>query len=178
MDSLIFNNEVDSYETWVRLDLAYLMLSLVDLARQTLFLIFASILVLICGVVLLTLKKPEPKKSAPALTEEDTTESRAHRRKTRGTKKHDREDDEISLTEQGGGGEARTWELGHDSDSDDEDIQDVNRITDPVREDAAQNQRRQLPAGGPLEAHGLMSQAEDGDDHDDYFGEYASAPTK
>ncbi|KAJ7188151.1 hypothetical protein C8R46DRAFT_1053815 [Mycena filopes] len=42
LDSLIFNNEVDSYQSW------------------TLFLIFVSIFVLISGVVLLTHKKPEP----------------------------------------------------------------------------------------------------------------------
>ncbi|KAK0461173.1 uncharacterized protein EV420DRAFT_1530703 [Desarmillaria tabescens] len=42
LDSLIFNNEVDSYQSW------------------TLFLIFVSILILISGVVLLTHKKPEP----------------------------------------------------------------------------------------------------------------------
>ncbi|GLB37495.1 putative magnesium transporter NIPA [Lyophyllum shimeji] len=42
LDSLIFNDEVDAYQSW------------------TLFLIFVSILVLISGVVLLTHKKPEP----------------------------------------------------------------------------------------------------------------------
>ncbi|KAJ7783262.1 hypothetical protein B0H16DRAFT_1357895 [Mycena metata] len=42
LDSLIFNNQVDSYQSW------------------TLFLIFVSIFVLISGVVLLTHKKPEP----------------------------------------------------------------------------------------------------------------------
>ncbi|KAF9464989.1 hypothetical protein BDZ94DRAFT_1255042 [Collybia nuda] len=42
LNSLIFNDEVDAYQSW------------------TLFLIFASILVLISGVVLLTHKKPEP----------------------------------------------------------------------------------------------------------------------
>lgn len=43
LNSLIFNNEVDKYKSWV------------------LFLIFVSILVLISGVVLLTHKKPETK---------------------------------------------------------------------------------------------------------------------
>ncbi|KAF5393269.1 hypothetical protein D9757_000629 [Collybiopsis confluens] len=42
LNSLIFNNEVDAYQSW------------------TLFLIFISILILISGVVLLTHKKPEP----------------------------------------------------------------------------------------------------------------------
>ncbi|KAF7296143.1 hypothetical protein MKEN_01429600 [Mycena kentingensis (nom. inval.)] len=42
LNSLIFNNEVDSYQPW------------------TLFLIFVSIFVLISGVVLLTHKKPDP----------------------------------------------------------------------------------------------------------------------
>jgi len=42
LDSLIFNNETDSYQSW------------------TLFLIFVSIFILISGVVLLTHKKPEP----------------------------------------------------------------------------------------------------------------------
>jgi len=43
LDSLIFNDEVDAYQSW------------------TLFLIFCSILILVSGVVLLTNKKPEPK---------------------------------------------------------------------------------------------------------------------
>ncbi|KAJ3802990.1 hypothetical protein GGU11DRAFT_740177 [Lentinula aff. detonsa] len=42
LNSLIFNDEVDAYQSW------------------TLFLIFVSILILISGVVLLTHKKPEP----------------------------------------------------------------------------------------------------------------------
>jgi len=48
VDSLVFNNSVDAYQTW------------------TLFLIFVSIVVLISGVVLLTLKKPEKRGGAPA----------------------------------------------------------------------------------------------------------------
>jgi hypothetical protein len=141
--------------------------------------------------VLLTLKKPEPKKSAPALGENNESSSRGFRRKPRGAKNQnqdhehegdadhdDREDDEISLTERGGS-KARSWEVGHDSDSEEEeDIHDLNRVTDPVKEDA---QRRQLPVTGPVEAHGLMSQregeGEDGEEHEDDFGEYTSAPT-
>lgn len=42
LNSLIFNNETDSYQTW------------------TLFLLFVSMSILISGVVLLTHKKPEP----------------------------------------------------------------------------------------------------------------------
>ncbi|KAG6876788.1 hypothetical protein C0992_011750 [Termitomyces sp. T32_za158] len=49
LDSLIFNNEVDSYKGW------------------TLFLIFLSILILISGVVLLTHKKPEHTSSVPVI---------------------------------------------------------------------------------------------------------------
>ena len=48
LNSLIFNNEVDAYESWV------------------LFLIFVSILVLVTGVVLLTHKKPDPAAHPPA----------------------------------------------------------------------------------------------------------------
>jgi len=47
VDSLVFNDSVDAYQTW------------------TLFLIFVSIMVLISGVVLLTLKKPEKRGGAP-----------------------------------------------------------------------------------------------------------------
>jgi hypothetical protein len=47
LDSLIFNDEVDAYKSWI------------------LFLIFVSILVLISGVVLLTHKKPEPLPNTP-----------------------------------------------------------------------------------------------------------------
>jgi hypothetical protein len=47
LDSLIFNDQVDSYKSW------------------TLFLIFVSILILISGVVLLTHKKPEHTPTPP-----------------------------------------------------------------------------------------------------------------
>lgn len=50
LDSLVFNNEVDAYKPWI------------------LFLIFASIMILISGVVLLTHKKPERSTRAPATT--------------------------------------------------------------------------------------------------------------
>lgn len=58
LDSLIFNNEVDSYKPW------------------TLFLIFGSILLLISGVVLLTSKEPERSKHGPGGLPVSTTFSR------------------------------------------------------------------------------------------------------
>lgn len=55
LDSLIFNDEVDAYESW------------------TLFLIFCSIIILISGVVLLTNKKPDPHPKTPGVPGDATT---------------------------------------------------------------------------------------------------------
>jgi len=63
LDSLIFNNEVDAYESW------------------TLFLIFVSIIILVSGVVLLTHKKPDKHASTENATALATISPTKHRRK-------------------------------------------------------------------------------------------------
>lgn len=130
LNSLIFNNEVDSYKTW------------------TLFLITLSILVLISGVVLLTHKKPEqrPAKSVPALA------SIPARRKGKKIVKSDSvgsssslvEDEEITAlreTEEGNEGQV-VWEVGDASD-DEEDEFPARKSRDGKRSsmDARSSQR-------------------------------------
>ncbi|KAG8839636.1 hypothetical protein FRC18_009566 [Serendipita sp. 400] len=149
LDSLVFNDEVGKYETW------------------TLFLIFASIMVLIAGVVLLTLKKPEPKAPAGA-TGSTSGGARASRRA--GTPKHTGEDDEIALTEQGMN-KGQSWQVGDETDSEDEDVRNSTLGARPMQ--AESSQRRSLPQDGPVEARGLMSsRGDDGDDPDNEFGSF------
>ncbi|KAG8818790.1 hypothetical protein FRC17_010707 [Serendipita sp. 399] len=150
LDSLIFNDEVDKYETW------------------TLFLIFASIMVLIAGVVLLTLKKPEPTTSSGAATGIANGGGRTSRRT--GTPKHTGEDDEIALTEQGENhkGQGHSWQVGDETDSEDEDVRNSRLGARPMH--AESSQRRTLPDDGPVEARGLISSR--GDDGDEEFGSF------
>ncbi|KAG5639411.1 hypothetical protein H0H81_002943 [Sphagnurus paluster] len=91
LDSLIFNDEVDAYQSW------------------TLFLIFVSILVLISGVVLLTHKKPEPKSTAPVPLSRATKGKSGRRRAG---------DEEEGLAGEGTGEQAVLWAVGEDSDED------------------------------------------------------------
>ena len=95
LDSLIFNDEVDAYQSW------------------TLFLIFASILVLISGVVLLTHKKPEPIGNAAVPLARNKSQSRGRRKL---------DDEEDGGSRQGGDGEQEVlWSMGdHDEQDDDE----------------------------------------------------------
>ncbi|KAJ7703114.1 hypothetical protein B0H17DRAFT_922465 [Mycena rosella] len=110
LDSLIFNNEVDSYQSW------------------TLFLIFVSIFVLISGVVLLTHKKPEPgplsARSTAALGSIGfprlQLRQRGPSRKGKAAKARRVDDDETMV----GGEEEVLWGIGDASDDDEEEGQD------------------------------------------------------
>lgn len=91
---------MDAYETWV------------------LFLIFISIMVLISGVVLLTLKKPEKKNAAPSTPAAPSSARPRQRSDTIDSKSGDhdehhalRGDDSDRL-----GAEDTTWQVGDDSD--------------------------------------------------------------
>ncbi|KAJ6593981.1 hypothetical protein B0H19DRAFT_918238 [Mycena capillaripes] len=103
LDSLIFNNEVDSYQSW------------------TLFLIFVSIFVLISGVVLLTHKKPEPgplsARSAAALGSAGfprmELRQRGASRKGKAAKPKGVDDDEETMVD---GEEEVLWGIGDASD--------------------------------------------------------------
>jgi magnesium transporter len=91
----IFNDEVDAYQSW------------------TLFLIFASILILVSGVVLLTHKKPEPVSATPTTTlSQPPPGGKRKRRKT----KSGQEDGEQDVL----------WTVGDDSG--DEDAQELGAV--------------------------------------------------
>ncbi|CCA66332.1 hypothetical protein PIIN_00018 [Serendipita indica DSM 11827] len=145
LDSLVFNDEIDAYEPW------------------TLFLIFASIVVLIGGVVLLTLKKPEkPKPKTPGASN--------HRFPGTSASKRGDEEDEISLTERGKDkAPGPSWHVGDETDSEDEDLRN-SKSGAPIMSPES-SQRRTLPYDGRIEARGLMQDGDDGDD----FGGFTSA---
>ena len=94
----IFNNEVDAYQSW------------------TLFLIFASILILVSGVVLLTHKKPEPVGATPATTLAPVPPGKKRKRKTPKSGEEDVE----------GGEQDVLWTVGDDSG--DEDAQELGVV--------------------------------------------------
>lgn len=100
---MIFNNEVDAYESWA------------------LFLIFVSILILITGVVLLTHKKPDNHAAHPAQTPIVETPmspmSRKRRNKRGGIQLGD---EEAGLTSSEPSG-AVVWQVGDASDDEDGD---------------------------------------------------------
>lgn len=110
LDSLIFNNEVDSYKSW------------------TLFLIFVSIIVLISGVVLLTHKKPERTTPAPGVRLGLAARKTKHKAKQSDAKalvdrQEDGDDEGQSLrrSEEGNVEDAEElWAVGEVSDDEDE----------------------------------------------------------
>lgn len=95
LDSLVFNNEIDAYKPWV------------------LFLIFASIIILISGVVLLTHKKPERSQRNIALSRTPGARSTM-----KGDKDGNDEDEAQALRvpEEGGSAAQEPWQLGDTSD--------------------------------------------------------------
>ncbi|KIJ67914.1 hypothetical protein HYDPIDRAFT_148005 [Hydnomerulius pinastri MD-312] len=107
LDSLIFNNEVDAYKPWI------------------LFLIFASIAILISGVILLTHKKPERSNHAPGNTPLSGTFTRRGTRSTtkvnRDREVDDDDDEEQALRkqEEGESDDQSLWQLGDVSDDED-----------------------------------------------------------
>lgn len=128
---------------------------------------------LIGGVVLLTLKKPEPKKSAAAGVPGSSRTSRgfSHHTPRPEEEEDEQQGDEISLAERGsrpGHSKTLSWQVGDDSEDD-----DIDPTKPPVSivTDADTSQRRTLP-DGPIEARGLMLRGDEGDDND--FGEFAT----
>ncbi|OJA07566.1 hypothetical protein AZE42_04430 [Rhizopogon vesiculosus] len=109
LDSLVFNDQVDAYKPWI------------------LFLIFASMMILISGVVLLTHKKPERSTRAPAATTLSGLSSRKAARsscKVDRTIDEDEDDEEQALRKTEEGEEEREdqailWQVGDDSDDED-----------------------------------------------------------
>lgn len=122
----------------------------------------------------MTLKKPEPKKTASASTGGIASRfQRARRAKPAGEngsaeREREREDDEISLTEQGGSKDI-TWEIGDDDSDDDNEL--VTKGNLPPQMQAESSRRMTIEGNG--ESRGLMSNHEDGDDNE--FGEFTKA---
>ncbi|KAI9572172.1 hypothetical protein HD554DRAFT_2067586 [Boletus coccyginus] len=97
LDSLVFNNQVDAYKPWI------------------LFLIFASIVILISGVVLLTHKKPER-------SQRNLAPSRATSGRSTTKNNKDSEEDEaqaLRVPEEGESSAHELWQLGDMSDDED-----------------------------------------------------------
>jgi len=146
LDSLIFNDEVDAYQSW------------------TLFLIFVSILILISGVVLLTHKKPEMTGNTPLPSSKAVGGRRRRERRTVGN------DGEENRLEEAGEQDA-LWTLGGGSDSEDLD-EDADHHQHPIK---VQHRPRGVANGGTLagesvqyqERSGLMADDDDNDDDDD-----------
>ncbi|KAG1862586.1 hypothetical protein DFJ58DRAFT_775862 [Suillus subalutaceus] len=110
LDSLVFNNEVDAYKPWI------------------LFLIFASIMILISGVVLLTHKKPERSTRASAATGLSGLSSHKAARsssKVNRIDEDDENDDEeqaLRKTEEGEEDRAVLWQVGDISEDEDDQV--------------------------------------------------------
>jgi drug/metabolite transporter (DMT)-like permease len=110
LDSLVFNNEVDAYKPWI------------------LFLIFASIMILISGVVLLTHKKPERSTRTPTATALSSLSSHKAARsssKVNQIDEDDENDDEeqaLRKTEEGEENRAVLWQVGDISEDEDDQI--------------------------------------------------------
>ncbi|KAF9222540.1 hypothetical protein BS17DRAFT_783009 [Gyrodon lividus] len=182
LDSLIFNNEVDAYKSWI------------------LFLIFASILILISGVVLLTHKKPERSQHSPGNTSLSGTSSQ--RKAIRSTTRVDKDDDDdegraLRVQEEGEPEAHELWQLGDASDDEEGPVSGararrhtpagVNRsgasgvtaqeegsrlIRDEENDDDEHRHRRSISSDATL----ARNDASDQDVyHDDEFGEWNNA---
>jgi len=134
----VFNNEVGAYNGW------------------TLFLIFLSILVLIAGVVLLTLKKPEP---AEGKIKSATLSAHPRRTPIRSARPRSARSARIDLESHGENeddGERNNerdvlWEVGHASDDDDQgEDEDIDHHQHPLYSDDGQRkgQTRANSEGG------------------------------
>ncbi|KIM69251.1 hypothetical protein SCLCIDRAFT_1208675 [Scleroderma citrinum Foug A] len=107
LDSLIFNNEVDSYKPWI------------------LFLIFMSIVILISGVVLLTSKKPERSKRASSVPLSTTPTTKLDSPMDDAREGDDGEEQALHGRSEGReAGERTLWQLGDASDDEDGPVSD------------------------------------------------------
>lgn len=135
-------------------------------AFQTLFLIFLSIVILIGGVVLLTLKKPEP---APGGTTQANVSAlpardRSRNKKT-GESAEDETHEEIALRPRQSTEGETVWELGNASDSDEDDRED------PKKEVERTPRTTESRGGYSGEHQGLV----EGNDSDSDFGEFTTS---
>ncbi len=152
----IFNNEVDSYQTW------------------TLFLIFVSISILISGVVLLTHKKPEPGAKSAASVPIALARPRGKKPKTATSSKADLHDDDDLDSSAHNDEEAVLWAVGDASDdeeaSEDEDIDHHQHPLNQRRVDGGSKTTLTKPEMPGEEGAGLMKNVdtldEDREDQD------------
>lgn len=148
----MFNDSVDAYQTW------------------TLFLIFISIMILISGVVLLTLKKPEKRGGAPAAAGIPGSARSIRPSRRRSDSKQDLERGEGRRTEEEGrelDDDQTLWEVGEMSDDEDGDGGERSEgQRTPQRQPSPNISRRPQPQQHPgEEGRGLMGdEEEDGDE--------------
>ncbi|KAG7440005.1 uncharacterized protein BT62DRAFT_938436 [Guyanagaster necrorhizus] len=156
LDSLIFNNEVDSYQSW------------------TLFLIVVSILILISGVVLLTHKKPEPgsKASVPPSAPVTSSSPRGRKWKRANASKADLAgdaDDHLQNDDE----EQVLWTVGDVSDAEEMEDEDIDHHQHPLNlqrntSDAPRIVKADIPGE---EGVRLMKDSEDTDRDSDEEGD-------
>ncbi|KAF9012395.1 hypothetical protein BDQ17DRAFT_1232351 [Cyathus striatus] len=169
LDSLIFNDEVDAYQSW------------------TLFLIFVSILVLISGVVLLTHKKPEPLNSVKSSAL--PRPRRTHRSKLRSSTDLEQGEEELDHA----GEDQVLWAVGEASDDEagdgeDEDVDHHQHPFNEMREngfaahavEASSSQRSLVKGKHPEEAKRLIDgrDSTDGFHDDQEMQEFSVGSTK
>jgi hypothetical protein len=157
----VFNDSVDAYQTW------------------TLFLIFISIVILISGVVLLTLKKPENRGGAPTAPGVPGSARSVRPGRRRSDSKQDLERGEGRTVEQEGrelDDDQTLWGLGEMSDDEDGD----DGRSAGGRSEGQRTPRRQLspdisrkpePQRHPgEEGRGLMGDEEEDEDEEHLSG--------
>ncbi|KAJ3568391.1 hypothetical protein NP233_g5744 [Leucocoprinus birnbaumii] len=119
LNSLIFNDQVDAYQSW------------------TLFLIFVSILVLICGVVLLTHKKPEPATGKVKSSALPKRRIKANSSKAKLSAEGDEEEEERI------GEDQVLWAVGEDSGDEEGEDEDADHHQHPsYQQEESQHKRR------------------------------------
>ncbi|TFK25670.1 hypothetical protein FA15DRAFT_638875 [Coprinopsis marcescibilis] len=157
LNSLIFNNEVEAYQSWV------------------LFLIFISIIILISGVVLLTHKKPEPITTRIRGATTPRSGVGSARRVGRRRSSHNLGDEENQNGMPGDRDEQ--WAVGEASDSEEEEDDTLHsKYRSPHRRNSAPNSaasRRPrsasgslIPAVGDSEVTGLVTAEDEETDGD------------
>ncbi|EKM54136.1 uncharacterized protein PHACADRAFT_257763 [Phanerochaete carnosa HHB-10118-sp] len=166
LNSLIFNNEVDAYQSW------------------TLFLIFCSILILISGVVLLTNKKPDPQPKTPGFRSTDdttTTVSLPPNTRRRARSRVGDEEEGILSAE---GGSTAPWQLGDASDDEDGSFPSTQRhaADRPWAGAGGKGERARMmedhdsadeaPRGSTSSDATLARPEQDGDAYSDEFGDW------
>jgi len=138
---------------------------------ELLFLIFLSIVTLIGGVVLLTLKKPDPAPGGNTQSSSVPAPLARHRLLNTQTGENERgeNNEEIALRPRRSTEGETVWELGNASDSDDDNREDPKK--DIERTPGGVEPHR--GHSGSYEHQGLVEQGDDSDSDD--FGEFTTS---